>query len=77
MNHLTTQEAKSLASQIASALGEPGNVEYYLKYVQQIPKDYLLEKLSYVLSKEDIDNKAAYFNSILISYGGNHKRFRP
>ena len=74
MNHLTPQEEHKLASHIATALAEPGNIDYYLKFVSDIPKDYLLEKLAYVLSKDDIDNKAAYFNSILLSYGGKSKR---
>ena len=73
MNKLTPQEEHKLASHIATALAEPGNVDYYLKFTSHIPKDYLLEKLAYVLSKDDIDNKAAYFNSILLSYGGKGK----
>ena len=71
MNNLTPQEEYNLASHLASALGEPQNIEYYLKFTSVIPKERLLEKLAYVLSRPEgeIENKAAYYNSILKSYG--------
>jgi len=77
MNNLTPQEEQKLASDIASALGEPNNVDYYLKFTGMIPKEYLLEKLAYVLSKPEgeIENRAAYFNSILKSYGRKGKYY--
>ncbi len=77
MNQLTPQEEYKLASDLAAALGEPNNVDYYLKFTPIIPKEYLLEKLAYVLSKPqgEIDNKAAYFNSILKSYGRKERRY--
>lgn len=69
MSTLQPKEAEKLALHIAAALGEPDNYEYYLKFIDYIPKEFLLEKLAYVLSRSDIDNKAAYFNPILKSYG--------
>jgi hypothetical protein len=76
MNHLTHEEEYRLALHIATALGEPNNVDYYLRFTGVIPKDYLLEKLAYVLSAGEIENKAAYYNSILKSYGGKNRGYR-
>jgi len=69
MSTLTPKEEQKLCQHIAAALGEPDNYEYYLKFAAYIPKEFLLEKLAYVLSRSDIENKAAYFNPILKSYG--------
>jgi|SRR6185437_3179530 len=76
MQHLSHKEEYALANKLAEALNEPHNLPLYVKFAQTVPKDYLLKKLAYVLSKDDIENKAAYFNSIVNTYAPRHKHNR-
>ena len=69
MNQLTPNQEYALAKKLSEALNEPENFPLYLKFAKTVSKEFLLEKLSYVLSKDDILNKAAYFNSVVNTYG--------
>ena len=69
MNQLLPNQEYALAKKLSEALNEPENFPLYLKFAKTVPKEFLLKKLSYVLSKDHIENKAAYFNSAVNTYG--------
>jgi len=69
MNNLTPNQEYALAKKLSEALNEPENFPLYLKFAKTVDKEFLLQKLKYVLSKDGIENKAAYFNSVVNTYG--------
>ena len=63
----------ALAYEIAHALNDLKSIDWHISCTKKFPESLLREKLAYVLSKQDIDNPAGYYNS-LIQRHGKHSR---
>ncbi len=74
-----TPHQKKLAYEIASTLGDLSEIAFHEELVAQHSESFLREKLAYVLSRNDIDNRAGYYIRIVTGRRphGKKKYSRP
>ncbi len=58
-----------LAYHIARELDDLKSIDWHISICRKYPETFLLEKLEYVLSRGDISNPAAYYNSEIKRHG--------
>jgi hypothetical protein len=54
-----------LAYEIADILNDRKSIDLHIAFCKRHAESYLKEKLKYVLSRPDIENRAAYYTSIV------------
>lgn len=59
-----TREVK-LAYEIADILNDRKSIDWHIECARKFSETFLREKLSYVLSKQNIKNRAAYYNRLI------------
>ena len=62
-----------LAHEIAKALDDMKSIDWHIACTKKFSESFLRDKVSYVLSRSDIDNPAGYYNHLLKIYG-KHSR---
>ncbi len=63
----------ALAYEIAHALDDLKSIDWHISCAKKYPHSLLREKLVYVLSRKDIDNRPGYYNKLIQLYG-KHSR---
>ena len=67
-----TEEQRMLALRIATLLDDLGSLALHERFVRTYPREFLEEKLRIVLAKDGLENKAAYYTTIIKTNGTRH-----
>ena len=62
-----------LAYEIADMLNDRKSIDWHIECARKYSESFLREKVQYVLSKQNINNRAAYYNR-LIQLHAKHSR---
>ena len=62
-----------LAYEIADMLNDRKSIDWHIECARKYSESFLREKVQYVLSKQNITNRAAYYNR-LIQLHAKHSR---
>jgi len=67
-HYMNTPTEIQLAHEISERLNDPNSLTQYLKYAQEVPHEFLRQKLNYVCSIPDrkiTTSRAAYFTFLV------------
>ena len=69
-----TEAEQILSDELMFDLSDHGSKAYYKKIVKLYDHDFLRETKQQVLLKDGLENKGAYFTSVIQSQGHKHLR---